>query len=247
MHGYTHSFAFDQGGATFAFGGQRLTALVSLPGDACHLVPNWQRLADLGQRGLLGRITRWDGAADDFAGEHSVDLAAELFLDGAFNQGGRPPLPRHAGNWLTPDSKGRTFYVGARANGKLARIYEKGKQLGFPDSPWVRWEVELHNVDRVVPWDVLLAPDHFLSGAYPCMGWIGDQRSRIRTVREQDGIVYSRMREIASVAYGAFINVMLEREGSPERVVELLRKNGTPKRLTFSDSFLKHHAWRHDV
>jgi DNA relaxase NicK len=48
--------------------------------------------------------------------------------------------------------------VGKRKNGKLLRVYEKGKQLGDESSPWVRWELELHNRDRVIPWEVLLEP-----------------------------------------------------------------------------------------
>ncbi len=47
------------------------------------------------------------------------------------------------------------------------RIYEKGKQLGDPESPWVRWELELHNTDREIPFDVLLQPGRYVAGAYP--------------------------------------------------------------------------------
>ena len=31
----------------------------------------------------------------------------------------------------------------------------------------------------------------------------------------------------------------LEREGTPKKVVALLRRSGTPKRLEFTDSFLR--------
>ena len=52
------------------------------------------------------------------------------------------------------------------------RVYEKGKQLGDTSSPWVRWELELHNRDRIIPWDVLLEPGKYLAAAYPCMDWV---------------------------------------------------------------------------
>jgi len=162
-----------------------------------------------------------------------------LYQLGGFKSGGRQPNPRQFGNWLTPDDLGRTFQVGRRENGKLARIYEKGKQLGSPSNPWVRWEVELHAVDRVIPWDVLAHPGYYVAGAYPCFGWISAEASRIRTVKEQDAISYGRLKHISSIAYGALINVMLQREGSAERVVELLRRDGVPRRLAFSEDYLR--------
>ena len=46
-----------------------------------------------------------------------------------------------AGDWWG-GNKGRTVYIGARENGELARIYEKGKQQGDPASAWTRIELE---------------------------------------------------------------------------------------------------------
>jgi phage replication initiation protein len=224
----------------FAYGGQRDTAFLSLSGEGCALVADWERFIHLGRNVLAGRITRWDGAVDDFAGMHSVDLAAEMYEQGWFKTGGRQPSSDVAGDWIGR-SRGRTLYIGNRNNGKLLRVYEKGKQLGDLDSPWVRWEVELHNIDRVIPWEVLLAPDRYVAGAYPCMSWVGADRSRVRTVKAQDDISYRRLIHAGSMAYGALINVMLEREGNPERVIALLRKFGAPRRLAFSDEYLREH------
>ena len=134
---------------------------------------------------------------------------------------------------------GRTFEVGNRKNGKLIRIYEKGKQLGDPSSPWVRWEVEFHAKDRVIPYDVLLHPGEYVAGAYPCMSWVSGRALRIHTVKEQDRITYERSVQVASTAYGALFNVMLQREGSAERVVERLKRQAIPKRLVFTDYFLQ--------
>jgi phage replication initiation protein len=128
--------------------------------------------------------------------------------------------------------------VGKRKNGKLARIYEKGKQLGCPSNLWVRWEVELHSIDRTIPWEALTSPGVFVSGAYPCFSWVSEQASRIRTVKTQDAISYARLKTAGALAYGTLINLMLEREGSAERVVELLRRDGVPKRLAFTDDRL---------
>ena len=239
LHGWKKSFAFDRGNVMFALGGQRGTALLSIPGEGCAFISDWEKLKCFLRDELAGKITRWDGAADDFEGKHSVDLAVALYKLGGFKSGGREPKPKQHGNWITPDDLGRTFEVGIRKNGKLARIYEKGKQLGCPSNPWVRWEVELHSIDRHIPWDVLTRPGEYVAGAYPCLSWVSEQASRIRTVKAQDDISYTRLKHVGSLAYGALINVMLQREGSAERVVELLRREGVPKRLVFTDDHLR--------
>jgi phage replication initiation protein len=239
LHGYSQSFEFDRGKILLAFGGQRETAFLSIPGEGCAYVRDWDRLTTLLRDRLGARITRWDGAVDDYQGKHSVDLAVQLYLLGGFNGGGRRPRYRQHGDWLEPYGAGRTFEVGSRRNGKLARIYEKGKQLGCPNHPWVRWEVEMHNIDRVIPWEVLSAPGDYVAGAYPCMTWVRERACRIRTIKCQDAITYDRLTRAGSLAYGPLINVMLEREGNAERVVEKLRRNGVPRRLEFTDDFLR--------
>lgn len=239
LHGWKHSFKFDHGCIIFAYGGQNNTAFLSLPGEGCAFISNWQSFASYLKDQLRARITRWDGAVDDFLGAHSVDLAVELYKQGGFKQGGRNPKPKQHGNWITEDDLGRTFEVGNRKNGKLIRIYEKGKQLGDPLSPWVRWEVEFHAKDRLIPYEVLLHPGEYVAGAYPCLSWVSGRALRIHTIKEQDRITYERSVQVASTAYGALFNVMLQREGSAERVVDRLKRQATPKRLAFTDHFLR--------
>ncbi len=238
---YSNCYGFDRGKVLFAHGGQhqRGTAWLSIPGEGCTLIPDWPALVAFLRDDLRGRITRWDGARDDFAGGHSVDEAVALYLQSAFDWNGSPPSCSQAGNWIAPDGKGRTFYVGTRQSGKLLRVYEKGKELGFPDSPWVRWELELHNEDRIIPWEVLTEPGRYLAGSYPCMGWVQEEVSRIRTIKAQDAITYARLTEVARIAFGRQINVMLEREGSAERVCEILRREGVPARLQSTDEYLR--------
>ena len=235
MHGYKHSFDFDGGGAKFAFGGQRGTALLSLPGTACALIPDWEQ-AYLFFRDLLkGRISRWDGAVDDFQGRYTVDLALQWYLTGSFGTGGNKPSMRQAGNWAEPDGCGRTLYIGRSENGKMLRVYEKGKQLGDKLSSWVRWEVQFGNRDRNIPLEVLINPGPYVAAAYDCMGWISEEACRIRTITKTAQISYGCLQHHASVAYGAFINVMMDVEGSAEAVVKKLRRSGVPKRLQMPD------------
>jgi phage replication initiation protein len=160
-----------------------------------------------------------------------VDWAVEQYKSNQFNTGGNKPSCRQNGNWLEPDGSGRTFYVGKRKNGKLIRIYEKGMQLGDPNSPWVRWEVELHNKQREIPWDVLISPGRYVAGAYPCTHWVSDETSRIKTTQKTAKIGYDALTHSARQSYGPLINVMIEQEGSPEKVIEMLIREGKPKRL----------------
>jgi phage replication initiation protein len=235
LHGYKKSFDMGKTGGMLAFGGQRGTALVSLPGSACALITDWDSCYHLFHEVLTGRITRWDGAVDVFEGKPSVDDAVQFYLTDQFTAGGNKPSCSQQGNWLEADGSGRTFYVGKRKNGKLLRVYEKGKQLGDGTSPWVRWELELHNRDRIIPWDVILEPGKYLAASYACMGWVSEIQERIRTTRQTATLSYQHLTYYARQAYGPLINVMLEVEGSAEKVIEQLIRSGTPARLACGD------------
>lgn len=236
FHGYAESYRFERGQVRYAFGGQAGTGMFSIPGEGCALVPDWVALVRFLRHGLQARITRWDGAVDDYHGLHSVDEAVELYRSGAFNAGGRAPSCAVAGNWISADESGRTFYVGKRRNGKLLRVYEKGKQLGLASSPWTRWEVELHNVDRVIPWEVIADPAPHIAGAYPALSWVSGLASRIPTLQRSDSITYKRLVFYAQVAYGRLIETMLAREAGDAAVVDLLRRPGVPSRLELTET-----------
>jgi phage replication initiation protein len=236
FHGYGESYAFERGHVRYAFGGQAGTGMFSIPGEGCALVPDWSELTRFLRDALHARITRWDGAVDDYNGVHSVDEAVQLYRAGAFNAGGRAPSCAVAGNWISEDQSGRTLYVGKRRNGKLLRVYEKGKQLGLGSSPWTRWEVELHNVDRVIPWEVIANPAPHIAGAYPALSWVSTLASRIPTLQRSDSISYNRLIFYAQVAYGQLIETMLSREAGDAEVLELLRRPGVPARLELTEA-----------
>jgi len=232
IHWYERSFSLGESKGIFAYGGNNQTALLSLPGEACHQIPDWPKLVEFLRDYLGARISRLDCAVDDFQGKHSVDDAVAMYQAGLFNAGGRKPKIKQSGNWLEPDGSGRTFYVGSRRNGKLLRAYEKGMQLGIPWHPWVRWEVELHNIDRVIPWDAVLEPGKYVAGAYPkALGWVSEEQARIRTLSHTARIGYDALTHWHSLAYGKHIDVMMAVEGTAEKVVERLRRPGFPARL----------------
>jgi len=215
----------------FAYGGQNGTAFISIPGEGCAHIKDWNKVKYFFEIILDGRITRWDGAVDDFKGFHSVDLAMKWYLAGKFGTGGNKPSMSQAGNWADPDGKGRTLYIGNRKNGKLLRVYEKGKQLNDPTSSWVRWELQLNNRDRHIPFDVLINPRPYIAGSYKCMDWVSEEASRIKTTQKTGDISYKHLTDSLKTAYGPMINLMCKVEGSPEAVIKKIIRAGVPKRL----------------
>lgn len=231
-YGYEHSFQLGNSKALFAYGGNNSTGFLTFSGESCHQIPDWHRLVNYLANIRKAHITRWDGAYDDFDGIHSVDDALKMYKDGLFTNGGRKPRMSQRGNWDEPDGTGRTLYIGSSENGKLMRIYEKGMQLGIPWHPWVRWECQLGNTDRIIPWEAVLEPGKYLAGCYrKALGWISEEQSRIRTLQKTADIGYDSLTYWASVAYGKHIGLMLKVEGSAEKVIEKLCRDGLPARL----------------
>lgn len=224
--GYLYSFSFENGKTILAYGGssQRGTALLSISGEGCSLISDWVRVVEFIQL-LGGYITRWDGAIDDYEGEHSVDLALSWYLSGKFGTGGNKPSMKQHGNWAEPDGTGRTIEIGNRSNGKMLRVYEKGKQLHDPHSSWARWEVELKRKDRHIPVDVLLDQKAYIAGAYSCLDWVSKEAKRIETIKKINDLTYEHRTFWANRSYGQHIAEMLEKEGSPEAVINKLTFN----------------------
>lgn len=231
-YGYQHSFKLGESKALFAYGGNGATGFLSFSGESCHQITDWAHLVHYLSNIRKAHITRWDGAYDDFEGVHSVNDALHMYQEGLFTNGGRNPLMDNRGNWIEPDGRGRTLYIGSSDNGKLLRVYEKGMQLGIPWHPWVRWECQLGSTDRIIPWEAVLEPGKYLAGCYPkALGWISEEQSRIRTLQKTASISYESLSHWCSVAYGKHIDLMLQVEGSAEKVVEKLRRSGLPARL----------------
>jgi phage replication initiation protein len=63
------------------------------------------------------------------------------------------------------------------------------------------------------------------------MGWVQEEMTRIRTIKEQAQICYEHQISHASMAYGQLFNVMLQVEGSAEQVLRKVARDGIPKRL----------------
>ncbi len=219
-----------------AYGGESQNGrwLFQLTGTGCAFVKDWEELADF-LESLGARLTRVDLALDFLNGEHSVEEALTLYQVGGFDSGGRSPSSRLAGDWLGV-SLGRTLYVGKSQNGKMLRVYEKGRQLGDVDSEWVRFEVQLGNRDRVLPFDVLTRCDAYFAGCYPALAsMILEAAEKISTTFVKGDITLAHLLFHFRRCYGKLINVMCEFVSvSSSEFLEEVRIVGCPKRLDLS-------------
>lgn len=184
---------------------QSNTIHFNLFGSAClRLKPaDLARIADyVEKRG--GWITRCDLALDCFEGM-TMERVRDAYLGGEFDVRGKRPGQSEAGSWTSGHS--RTFYVGARSNGKYCRWYEKGDELfgHEANSPWIRGEVEFRSNHRVIDLDVLRRPGDFFAAAYGfCQTVLEEQGAQgvnpqvIRNVRQlMDATVSAAARRVA--------------------------------------------------
>jgi phage replication initiation protein len=180
---YSDSWELGDSFGLVCFGGlsQRGTMLIVIHGTGCLAAKEgWEHRLNEFLRVKAARpaLTRVDLAHDCFNGDYvSVEIADRWFDEDGFTCAYRAPSHEYRGNWKRPDGKGRTLYIGKRKNGKLCRVYEKGREQGDELSEWTRVEVEFRNTGRVIPLDVLLDPSSFFVGAYPCLQLISNGHS----------------------------------------------------------------------
>lgn len=232
--GFRYSAHFD--GGLIAWGGesQRGRVYFSLMGKGCGMVSDWHAMAEWLENHRAA-IKRCDLAHDDFDGQRvSIDWAVSQYKGDGFNAGGRKPRHQVFGDWLdgADSAQGRTLAIGNRASGKYGRIYEKGKQLGEPSSAWTRIEVEWRAQDRHIPYDILTRPGHYLAGAYPCLSFLEQEQSVIKTVSKAARIAFDRAVENAKQQCGKLVNLMLSVAGGDYvEVVQRLTRPGFPSRI----------------
>lgn len=117
---------------------------------------------------LGGIVTYIDVAVDDFTGKFNIRDTKKKYSAGRYDpkRGKRPTSKTLNG------AKGKTVYMGANSSYCRVRVYEKGKEQGFPigskeNIDWTRHEATLEGrKHHVIPLDILLTPDPFFVGAY---------------------------------------------------------------------------------
>ncbi len=240
---YLNAWELGDGYGHIALGGtsQRATMLVSITGQGCVAAkPGWEgRLYEfLSTVARRPTITRVDLAHDCMEGEYTVDQADAWYDDGLFSSSGRAPSHEHRGDWRNPNGKGRTLYVGLSRNGKLCRVYEKGMEQGDESSPWTRFEVQIGNKKRVIPFDVLLDPSGYFVGAYPCLRFFdcGRTPERIEVKRRAAEInVDASLRNIRA-SYGKYVGVLRPLLGDEAFLDAITNHSGEwPDRLKVPD------------
>ncbi|OAM51518.1 hypothetical protein A7981_08490 [Methylovorus sp. MM2] len=250
MHFYRTSYNLGDKYGFVCYGGQRNTVHFVLNGSGCAAARRgWERrLFDFLESSMNAGITRIDLAHDDIKGElYTVDDLDKAYDDGKFNNGGRDPNIEHRGNWKKPNGKGRTIYIGNRNNGRYFRGYEKGKQLGDPNSPWVRMEVEFKSVDRIVPFDILKRPQDYYAAAYPILATFSHDLKRIHTIQKTTQISYERTKRWLKRQCGPALNLMLDIEGSPKAVLDMIIREGKLPKGVLPPSFkYTGHQLHHD-
>ncbi len=227
-----------------AYGGvnQRGTASIQLNAQGCAMIVDWILLEDWCVKHAK-KITRIDLAHDDYDGvDLSINKALEWHRQGMFSHNGAREGQTAVKALLIDDldsGEGKTFYVGRRGSGKLLRIYEKGKQLGDKLSLWTRAEVELKDKSRVIPWDALTSPSLYLAAAYPCLSYLSQKQVKIKTINKSIKTTINSSTHHLRNMGGKLINVLLqEHQGDTYKVIQLLRREGIPKKLENYAAFL---------
>lgn len=200
-----------------AAGGNNSTCYLSFTGQAFAVADEGfsERLHNFVMGIGSAQLTRIDLAFDDPVG--NLFLLRKIparWQAGEFSSPRSPRLPKfeQRGPWLAddPDGSGLTAYIGARASGKLLRIYEKGKQLGDTKSEWVRAEAELRNsVFSLVP-DMLIHPSAFfvmLCPAFASIAYMGKPEKLHRQAGEAltslDAVL-----DVIKTQYGGYLDVL---------------------------------------
>jgi len=237
-NGYETRINLNKSGL-LAYGGQsqKDTIHIEINGLGCGLVDDWLTIAAIGEDEDW-KITRIDLAYDDFEGTTvNIELAKQWFKDGLFTASGRPPKARLIDDF--DSGEGKTFYIGNRKNGKLLRIYEKGRELGDPNSPWCRAEVELRSKDRVIPWDALYKAGQYLAGSYKAFNFVSIKQCKLETNKKTTEIKYESMIRWIRMMTGKGINVMTLVEGGDiSAVFKQLIREGLPKNLKDLEDYL---------
>lgn len=215
---FLHAWELGDNYGHFAMGGikQRDSILIAINGQGCLAAKaGWElRLYQFltSSDCIAPRITRVDLAHDDFDGSQlSVYDFDRAWDEGGFDRYGNRPEPQNYGSWKNNDpmGKGLTFYAGTKSSSQLFRGYQKGKQLGSPDSPWMRAEVQFSNHDKIIPFEILIDPSSYFVAAYPVLQQYSPNKTgkRTETVKKMAEAGIEHFTKYTKLGYGKFIRI----------------------------------------
>lgn len=209
---YERSFNLKHDAGFVCIGGQNDTVMIVINGTGCTYGKlGWEGYyhAWLNLFARDFKITRLDLAHDDLYGDYTnIDWFNDQHSKGGFNRGGRPPSCEYRGDWKRPNGKGRTLYIGSRQSSQFCRIYEKGKQLGDPQSGWLRAEVQFGCKDQDINPDALIKPSEFFSIAYPCFAIFEYEGkvNKFERIQKQDEMTWDQAIELVKTQYGRYLH-----------------------------------------
>lgn len=236
MFTYEHSASLYRHGVNsgvVAWGANNGGCMISFSGTGCAGL-DIPKLKKMLRKMPNVKITRLDIAFDDYEGKRDVDSYIRSYEQGGFAKTNQYPnwslytggttqrlseqqqkefKNKHGWNkkYDLIANAGSTFYVGSRKNGKMARIYEKGKQLESETQPnWVRAELELRAIDREIPLDALTNTDELFAAAYPAFEFISTEKFEVPTNTRKRNVETSNARLVKyhSRSYGKHLNFM---------------------------------------
>lgn len=232
---YKHSYDLGDKYGLVCHGGQNNTILVSVSATGLNNAKeNWEtRLFRFLESATSPSITRLDLAHDIYnAPKFLVDHYLRQYDMGGFTTYRQKPSVSQAGNWLTPDDKGRTLYIGIRKNGLYTRIYEKGLQLQSVEFPtWLRLESEIKAKDRIIPHDALLNPHDYFAGLYPCFRSFNRKATRIETFKKELNADFDKRIKWGKHQTGGLIHLMRELNFSDADIIKALEGSKIPKQF----------------
>ena len=186
----------------------------------------------------LSKITRVDISHDFLLGNYTLDKALEDWRNDRFTvRQTKPQAELMGSDWISDTRKGRTFYIGSKKSSRILYFYEKGKQLGDKESPWVRLELRQRNKDYIIPFDVLLHPGDYLCSAYPYVSEIlsydFSEQYRFERIKKENGIAVDHVIKYAKMQVSPAIKMLQSLGLDSDDIVEKLLnpKAKLPKRL----------------
>lgn len=204
---------------------------ISLSGQGTQHVRDWFAVADLAEQ-LGGRLSRLDVAVDDLNGEvFDIHHFKNLHAEGAFMNNGRPPNASFVDD--LGSNKGCSLYIGQKGHKQL-NIYEKGKQLGDPDSKHTRCELRLYAKRLDLPLDALRYPGRYFASAYPLLAaFVVDEAERLQVKEQMVNASAKAMVRFLRTQAGTALQLVMDALGDDalEFLMEEVARPGRPGRF----------------
>jgi len=168
-------------------------------------------------------LTRVDIAFDDFDGKRNLALARCMYEVGEFDYSFAGERKRPQYKAFEASKGGSTFYVGHSSSEKQLRVYEKGKQLGDEESPWVRWELQMRSSTRKrITLDVLSDPMAFMRGAFECLDFVSSCMQRLEVANEVSKATAKSVMRHAKRMYGSTLWMLTRLAPCAEDLAEVI-------------------------